>query len=135
MNATGDRRGSRSRIGEAPERAVESYGVKDRLPFRDRPAPPVQIKPVVIPCTSKFPEPRQVEDRTRSDPALLAPRPNVVFRPEEEHRGSGKANVAPPVTGRNRKVNDPRGVDEGLLRHREEQRLPGVRARGGHGSV
>src|SRR5262245_3847068 len=67
--------------------------------------------------------------------ALLAPGRDVVFRPEEEHRRSGEADVTPPLTSGYCKVDDPLGVCEASVSRRDKQRLPGVRASGGYQSV
>ena len=61
---------------------------------------------------------------------VLTPSRDIVFRPEEEHCRSGEADVAPPLTSGHCKVNNPLSVCEASFGHREEQRLPGVRAGG-----
>ena len=100
-----------------------------------RPPAPGWVEAIVVPRGGKPPEPRQVEHSARRHVASLAPSHDVVFRPEEEHRRSGEADVAPPVTSGHCEVNDPLGVCESSSRDREEQRLSGVRASGGHGAV
>ena len=66
---------------------------------------------------------------------LPAPGSDVVFRPEEQHRGSGEADVAPPVASGNRKVNDTRSGDERPVDDGDDQRLAGHGTGGGHRAV
>src|SRR5262249_3957539 len=88
----------------------------------------------VVPHDGQAPEPRQVEHGAQRDMALLAPGDDVVFRPEEEHRRSSEADVAPPLTSGHCKVDDPWRLFETCLGRRDAQRLPGVRASGEHGA-
>src|SRR5207245_7899402 len=113
-----------------PERAAEPDGFEDRLTFENGAASPIRIEAIVVPRRGEAPQACEIEGRAPCNLAVLAPRLDVLFRPEEQHRGSGKPDVTPPVPCRNHEVNDTPRVDQSAIGRSEEQRL-----NSSHGSI
>ncbi len=76
---------------------------------------PIVLQPVVVPPAREFPQLREREDGSLSDALLLAPTIHMLFRPEEEHRGSGEADIAPPLRRGNGEVHDAGAAVEGFV--------------------
>ena len=110
------------RVPQVPERTVQSRFVQDGLTLGDRPTPPGPIETVVVPRAREAPQLPKIKDRARLHVTALGPRLDVVFRPEEQYRASGEADVAPPVARRNREVDDPWGIGQRPIGDGDNQR-------------
>lgn len=66
---------------------------------------------------------------------LLTPGPHIALRPEEQHRRSSKADIAPPVACGHGEVHDAGSFYQNTADHCDAQRLPRVGAGRQHVAV
>lgn len=76
---------------------------------------PIVLQPVVVPPAREFPQLREGENGSLSDALPLAPTIHMLFRPEEQHRGSCEADIAPPLPRGNGEVHDAGAAVEGFV--------------------
>lgn len=113
-----------------PKRTAKAHDVKDCLALGDRFPPPVRVETVTVPHPGKPPKPFKIKYHPRSDFVLPAPRLHVIFRPEEQHRRSREADIAPPVAGLNGKVHDAGSLGQSTVGDDNTEWLPRIRTGG-----
>jgi hypothetical protein len=101
----------RSTLPQIPELLVQPKLLEKRHGFVNGPAPPFGSAAIGEPGPGQTPGQVQGQHRAASKTPSLAPAVDVLFRPEEKHRLSGKNDVGPPL------LSGDREMDEAFVRH------------------
>ncbi len=101
-----------SRLAHAPERRVEAKILKDLLGLRRRQGAPVGREPVAVPGFGEIPALGESQSCAAGLLPGLAPTPDMLLRPEEQHGLSSENDVFVPAGSGHGEVNDPFGIDK-----------------------